>query len=1195
MRQRWFGRHAAGRSLLAVALGAGLVGCGGSLPGAPGAGPGKTPGAPLGGLYPYEPGVDYSWTDTPAPGDPYPQGRGFPWRGLALGTLAEPADSFLTDQNWVSAVNGYGPVEIDRSNNTKAERDGLTLTIGGKTYARGLGVHANSDVRYNLAGACSAFSAEIGVDDEVGNLGTVVFEVWNGESALLYRSPVLRGTDAALPVTVNVSDVQELRLVVRDGGDGINFDHADWASAQVRCTAAAPSGDKFLSDLAPVSPVNGYGPYERDRSNGEKNLGDGRPLTIEGVSYPRGLGVHALSQLTYPLDGNCSAFTASVGVDDEVGARGSVVFQVLVDGKSAYDSGVLRGTDGPRAVNVDVSGARELRLIVGDAGDGVAYDHADWVNAKLSCSVIVPEVTAVTVNPANAVVTVGATRQFVADVQGKGAYNSGVTWTSSNPAVATVDASGLVTAVAPGTVSVRATSTFDPAKSGAATVSVNAVSTLPPEGLRIDFQPAGAPTEAGHVADTGAAYSDARGWGWIREDSVGGTGVPLDISPNARDRALVGVDRRLNTLLHMQFPASVSNATAVRTPAAWEYALPSGVYNVTVAVGDASNTFDSSHQINIEGKLAISAFTPTSPRKFSTVTLPVNVTDGRLTIDARGGSNTKIDYVTIQRGDRPSARNTSPQDHQTIVPTTNSITVDVNLTASGVDLATLRSPGLRLVNVATGLAVEGTANTSGGADVIVFKPSAPLQANSQYVFEISEAVKDTSGTSFLPYRTKFVTGMSTAGGGTVAFEQVALGNVPARPYTSVEIGPDGRLYAATLLGEILRFGILPDGTLEPPQVITSVQAANGGPRTIIGMKFDPASTADAPILWISNNHFWSGQSASPDWSGKISRLSGANLENVQDVVIDLPRSIRDHATNSITFNPADPGALYVLQGSNTAMGAPDTAWGNRPERLLTGALLRVDLSKITSPPLSVKTSEGGLYNPYAPGAPVTIYASGLRNAYDMVWHSNGQLYVPTNGSAAGGNTPATPATLPESCQNRIDGAYTGPAVPGLSGVGVQNDYLFRVMRGKYYGHPNPLRCEWVMNGGNPTAGSDRGEVPAYPVGTLPDRNWGGFSYDFGEHASPNGVIEEYTTAQTSALKNKLLVVRYSAGRDIIVLTPGTATQNFDIVGAETFVTGLTDFKPSPLDLTENRSTGHLYVAQLDEQTGSGKLTLVRLR
>ena len=82
----------------------------------------------------------------------------------------------------------------------------------------------------------------------------------------------------------------------------------------------------------------------------------------------------------------------------------------------------------------------------------------------------------------------------------------------------------------------------------------------------------------------------------------------------------------------------------------------------------------------------------------------------------------------------------------------------------------------------------------------------------------------------------------------------------------------------------------------------------------------------------------------------------------------------------------------------TAMGAPDNAWGLRDEHLLAGAVLRVNLAAITSPPLNLQTNDSDPtasgYNPFAPGAPVTIYASGVRNAYDLVWHSNGQLYVP---------------------------------------------------------------------------------------------------------------------------------------------------------------------------------------------------------
>ena len=79
----------------------------------------------------------------------------------------------------------------------------------------------------------------------------------------------------------------------------------------------------YLSDRTPSSATNGYGPYEKDRSNGESAAGDGRTIKLAGVSYSKGLGVHAGSDLRFPLTEGCSTFAAKIGVDDEVGSGGS--------------------------------------------------------------------------------------------------------------------------------------------------------------------------------------------------------------------------------------------------------------------------------------------------------------------------------------------------------------------------------------------------------------------------------------------------------------------------------------------------------------------------------------------------------------------------------------------------------------------------------------------------------------------------------------------------------------------------------------------------------------------------------------------------------------------------------------------------------------------------------------------------------
>lgn len=413
-----------------------------------------------------------------------------------------------------------------------------------------------------------------------------------------------------------------------------------------------------------------------------------------------------------------------------------------------------------------------------------------------------------------------------------------------------------------------------------------------------------------------------------------------------------------------------------------------------------------------------------------------------------------------------------------------------------------------------------------------------------------------------------------------SFEKVPLPTASGKTFTSVVLGPEGKLYAGTIDGQIVRWPLNDDGTTGAAEVITSLKRANRGARLLIGIAFDPASTPAAPVLWVSHSHF--AFAKAPDWTGKISRLSGSRLGTVRDYVVGLPRSTKEHLTNSLAFGP--DAALYVLQGSNTTMGAADSYWNFRPERLLTAAVLRVDTRAIVAPPLDVKTEEGDLYDPFAPGAPLSIYASGLRNAYDLVWHSNGSLYVPTNGSRAGGNTPGTPTPLPRSCSRRPDGLYTSPTVPAVRNVSTaQPDFLFRVVKTGYYGHPNPRRCEWILNGGNPSSSKDAVEVPQYPTGTLPDRNWRGAAFDFGLHRSADGVVEYTSGAFGGELRGKLLVTRYAADDDIIALALGA-----DGKASEVGISGLTGFR-DPLDITEDPANGNLYVTEFDAE----RITLLR--
>ncbi len=296
--------------------------------------------------------------------------------------------SYLSDLGYSVNSNGWGAAEKDRSNGEAGSSDGRTLSVGGKTYAKGIGVHAASEISFNLGGKYKQFLSDVGVDDEVGSNGSVNFQVWL-DNAKVYDSGRVTGAHAAQQVDVNLTGKSTMKLVVTDGGDGNGHDHADWLNSRLVAADGTPNpspnpeGPVNVSDLNWTSAVSAWGPVEKDRSNGEAAGGDGRTMAIRGSTYTKGLGVHANSDIRYDIAGQYKTFNSDIGIDNETGGNGSVIFQIWLDGKLAFDSGVVTGTDAVKQAAVDVTGARELRLVVNYAGGGNAYDHADWAGAKL--------------------------------------------------------------------------------------------------------------------------------------------------------------------------------------------------------------------------------------------------------------------------------------------------------------------------------------------------------------------------------------------------------------------------------------------------------------------------------------------------------------------------------------------------------------------------------------------------------------------------------------------------------------------------------------------------------------------------------------------------------------------------------------------------------------------------------------------
>lgn len=375
---------------------------------------------------------------------------------------------------------------------------------------------------------------------------------------------------------------------------------------------------------------------------------------------------------------------------------------------------------------------------------------------------------------------------------------------------------------------------------------------------------------------------------------------------------------------------------------------------------------------------------------------------------------------------------------------------------------------------------------------------------------------------------------------------------PVNQPTAMVLGQDGRLYVTELLGRIHAFSLnYETQTVIDEQIIDTISTSQGNvPRLTLGIDTDPASTPDNVILWVAHSDgkiLPNGTFDGAVNSGIVSRLSGTGFATIENVITGLPRAIANHASNSIHFGP--DGKLYIAQGGNTGAGAPNNAateFGDRPEQPLSAALLVADVN--------APGFQGSCATPIGEfGIPATcnvqVYASGLRNSYDFVWHSNGSLYATDNGLGVTGTVPPTPT----------------PDCTGLSPLtlnpGTQSDLLLRIEQGKYYGHPNPYRNECVFKNGN-------------FQGVAPLTNYQPPLYALGNNLSANGIIEYTADNFFGQLKGQLLIANYSLGDNItrIKLSPDglSVVESANLAGQFT--------EPLPL---EKDVHGNIYVGQFN--------------
>lgn len=148
---------------------------------------------------------------------------------------------------------------------------------------------------------------------------------------------------------------------------------------------SAGSDIVYLSDpegqALELSMENGYNTVVYDQSiiNGDLRLLDS---TGSEEIFEKGLGAHAPARFVYNIEGQgFDRFCSYVGVDRNVGDNGTVVFSVLVDDIEVYNSGLMRGSDAYKTIDVNISGAKTMTLII-DTYEHNANDHANFAMAR---------------------------------------------------------------------------------------------------------------------------------------------------------------------------------------------------------------------------------------------------------------------------------------------------------------------------------------------------------------------------------------------------------------------------------------------------------------------------------------------------------------------------------------------------------------------------------------------------------------------------------------------------------------------------------------------------------------------------------------------------------------------------------------------------------------------------------------------
>lgn len=413
--------------------------------------------------------------------------------------------------------------------------------------------------------------------------------------------------------------------------------------------------------------------------------------------------------------------------------------------------------------------------------------------------------------------------------------------------------------------------------------------------------------------------------------------------------------------------------------------------------------------------------------------------------------------------------------------------------------------------------------------------------------------------------------------------------------TSLQFGPDNRLYVAEMDGLINVFNVTRagknnyQGTLfETIELIKNVPNHNddgtknwANKRLLTGIYV--TGSAAQPIIYAASSD--PRQAAGPSGtdsnldtnSGILHKLTrNGGTWSKLDLVRGLPRSEENHVANGLVLVN---NKIYLTVGGHTNMGLPSNNFAELPEYALSAAVLVIDLAAIGNTTYDLPTLNGPAdqYDPFGghdglnqaklvAGGPVQIFSPGYRNAYDIVYTTTGRFYVWDNGPNSGwGGTPNN------NCTNNIN-----------NGGSNQKDGLHLISQGYYGGHPNPTRG----NKNNTFGGQTPVEVAANPQECVYQAPVNGDGALTANQESTNGLTEYTASNFKNSMKGDLIAAAFGKkiyrvelnGDGTKVTSKSVLDDNMGAIPLDVTAQGDNDVFPGTIWVVDN-NLGSIYVLE----------------